>query len=515
MKLIRIGSSPTSDIQLTSSYVSSTHAEITLLDGGEIILEDLGSTNGTFVGDKKIKANQEVTIRRGDRIRFADTELVWARIPSLQNNSSFAKIVNIGTNYRNDLQINSGAVSRFHATIKVDKKGKAFIVDNGSRNGTKVNGIKVAKETPTAIKRGDNIILANEDITESIQQFLPKKNNALKIILSSLAAVAVLAGLVFGVIHSNIFGTSPDEKAIVHVYAGYHYEITLEGLPVQFSSLKLRYPSEGELHNYQGSAFFIDRLGRLATNRHITRPWEYRSEEESYLIKKETEKWIYDLFGGDFIDTETKMRRFINTPHGKEIYNYIQERYPADQYLLQLNVLIQTIRRANIKVNGILGDIRIGYSGRMYNDFMEYVPCTVIAESKDTNVDLSIIQLNNMKTPEQITKILDINNISVEKLEPMEKVLCTTGYPNGLNKGFATTQTLQPTTYETKCSKRPDKYIFECQASSERGASGSPVYIKGTCKLVGVLSGGYNTNEGGIICVQAQYLKELYDKECK
>ena len=42
MKLIRIGSSPTSDLQLTSSYVSSTHAEITLLDGGDIILEDAG-----------------------------------------------------------------------------------------------------------------------------------------------------------------------------------------------------------------------------------------------------------------------------------------------------------------------------------------------------------------------------------------------------------------------------------------------------------------------------------------
>ena len=45
MKLIKIGSTPTSDVQLASTYVSSSHAEITLLDTGEIILEDLNSTD--------------------------------------------------------------------------------------------------------------------------------------------------------------------------------------------------------------------------------------------------------------------------------------------------------------------------------------------------------------------------------------------------------------------------------------------------------------------------------------
>ena len=191
MKLIRIGSSPTSDIQMTSTFVSSAHAEITLLDGGEIILEDLGSTNGTFVGDKRIRANQEITIRRGDRVRFADTELVWSRVPSLPSNTSYSRIVNIGTNYRNDVQINSGAVSRFHATLKIDKKGKAFLVDNGSKNGTKVNGIRISKDTPMQIKRGDNIILGNEDVTESIAQYLPKKSNLLPIIIGCVTVAAL------------------------------------------------------------------------------------------------------------------------------------------------------------------------------------------------------------------------------------------------------------------------------------------------------------------------------------
>ena len=75
MKLIRIGSSSSCDIVLHSEFVSGHHAEMILLDNGEIILEDKNSTNGTFVGNKRISPNKEVTVRRGDYIRFADVEL--------------------------------------------------------------------------------------------------------------------------------------------------------------------------------------------------------------------------------------------------------------------------------------------------------------------------------------------------------------------------------------------------------------------------------------------------------
>ena len=53
MKLVVIGSSSNSHIVLSSPYVSSYHAEILLLDNGDIILEDKGSRNGTFLNDNK------------------------------------------------------------------------------------------------------------------------------------------------------------------------------------------------------------------------------------------------------------------------------------------------------------------------------------------------------------------------------------------------------------------------------------------------------------------------------
>ena len=94
MKLLKIGSSSSSNIVLNSEFVSSHHAEILLLDSGEIILEDKNSTNGTFVGGKKITPNKEVTIQRGDYVKFADVELQWSRVPALENTSKYKSILN-------------------------------------------------------------------------------------------------------------------------------------------------------------------------------------------------------------------------------------------------------------------------------------------------------------------------------------------------------------------------------------------------------------------------------------
>ena len=81
MKLIVIGSSGDSNIVLNSPYVSAYHAEILLLDNGDIILEDKGSRNGTFLNDKKLQPNKEVTVRRGDVVRLANMVLDWSLIP--------------------------------------------------------------------------------------------------------------------------------------------------------------------------------------------------------------------------------------------------------------------------------------------------------------------------------------------------------------------------------------------------------------------------------------------------
>jgi len=47
--------------------ISRRHARITI-DGTAVLLEDLGSKNGTTVGDARVDA--AVVLRDGDRIRF-------------------------------------------------------------------------------------------------------------------------------------------------------------------------------------------------------------------------------------------------------------------------------------------------------------------------------------------------------------------------------------------------------------------------------------------------------------
>lgn len=65
-----IGRSPSSDIVIDEPYVSSTHARFTL-QGPALVLEDLGSTNGTMVNGHVIE--QPVTLRDTDEVQVGDT----------------------------------------------------------------------------------------------------------------------------------------------------------------------------------------------------------------------------------------------------------------------------------------------------------------------------------------------------------------------------------------------------------------------------------------------------------
>src|SRR5688500_9121776 len=61
---IVIGRSSDLDMVLVEDMVSRKHAKISTI-GGQIVIQDLGSTNGTFVNGEKIK---KVRLKEGDRI---------------------------------------------------------------------------------------------------------------------------------------------------------------------------------------------------------------------------------------------------------------------------------------------------------------------------------------------------------------------------------------------------------------------------------------------------------------
>jgi ABC transport system ATP-binding/permease protein len=53
-KPVIIGRSDQCDVVLSNPHVSSRHAKLTLLDNGRLLVEDLGSSNGTFVNGRRI-----------------------------------------------------------------------------------------------------------------------------------------------------------------------------------------------------------------------------------------------------------------------------------------------------------------------------------------------------------------------------------------------------------------------------------------------------------------------------
>jgi hypothetical protein len=70
-----IGRGAEADLRLADTGVSRAHAEV-LLDGPEVRLTDLGSTNGTLVNGRRISA---AVLVDGDRIEVGATPLVFRR----------------------------------------------------------------------------------------------------------------------------------------------------------------------------------------------------------------------------------------------------------------------------------------------------------------------------------------------------------------------------------------------------------------------------------------------------
>ncbi len=69
-----LGRGDQAEIRLDDPFASSRHAQLTR-QGGVVVVEDLGSTNGTYLNEELLSGPQPLHV--GDRVRIGDSEFTY------------------------------------------------------------------------------------------------------------------------------------------------------------------------------------------------------------------------------------------------------------------------------------------------------------------------------------------------------------------------------------------------------------------------------------------------------
>ena len=80
-----LGRAPRADFVVDAALVSRVHCRFTLKDGEPLQLEDLGSTNGTFVNGQKVS---KTTLNDGDKLKIGRVEFVVSAAPNGAKNAT-------------------------------------------------------------------------------------------------------------------------------------------------------------------------------------------------------------------------------------------------------------------------------------------------------------------------------------------------------------------------------------------------------------------------------------------
>lgn len=505
MKLLVVGSSNSSNIVLSSPYVSAYHAEILLLDNGDIILEDKGSRNGTFLKENKLQPNTEVNIKRGDNVRFANVVLDWRQVPTSQiDMKSVKEMRGIGSNFRNRYQIQGTNVSRFHATMKKLSSGK-WVIQDHSTNGTTINGVMITKEQEVTIKRGDKILCGGV----AVENPCDSERGRLSIGQLSFRKIAMCACLIIALCFSLKFlfrscngsswsfmnKTMTDNQiydryksATVLLFAGYYYNVTAGDLNLKLFDLpsqvmvkdgKIVDVSESnEAAMYFGTGFFVSANGNLITNLHIAKPWLFDNT-------------------ADVIEKYYKQKLQVAA-------NTLALEYPE----LPLGAYV-----SEVKVEGMLKFIGLIPNGEEFDED-NFIKCKVLSAGDDPNIDVALI--HSVKGLPQGCSYVNADSINIDdKALSVGNHIYTMGFPAGTglqdlnsNKGILL--------YGRGGSiiQESTSYSFGFDAASYGGASGSPIF-NDHGELVGVLNAGFSKTQGFNFGIKAKYAKELIDNSGK
>jgi ABC-type multidrug transport system ATPase subunit/predicted component of type VI protein secretion system len=132
-----IGSAADCDVVVPHAIVSRRHCTLGMR-GGEFWVEDLGSTNGTFVLGNRIPPGVATKIAQGSRVMLGNqVAMPWPKIEATEP-MALPRTITIGRSPESDVRIDLPIVSWNHARVLVD--GNNFMLEDvGSRNGTYID----------------------------------------------------------------------------------------------------------------------------------------------------------------------------------------------------------------------------------------------------------------------------------------------------------------------------------------------------------------------------------------
>jgi pSer/pThr/pTyr-binding forkhead associated (FHA) protein/S1-C subfamily serine protease len=157
-----IGRGKSVDMKIDNPFVSSTHAKI-ILEDGQIFIQDLDSSNGTYVDNNKIVANKKVLVTNQSKISLANgsislrfevegdeavSEKKSAYLEVIKGSSpnifiSEGETLMVGRRDSNSVVIPTsfGHVSGLHLTLTLFKNG-VLQIDDKSTNGTFIDNLE-------------------------------------------------------------------------------------------------------------------------------------------------------------------------------------------------------------------------------------------------------------------------------------------------------------------------------------------------------------------------------------
>jgi ABC transport system ATP-binding/permease protein len=162
-----IGSAPDCDVIVSQSFVSGKHCRLSL-HGSQYILEDLGSTNGTFVNGYRLDARSPVRVSSTDQITLGrNFPMPW---PAPVSNSGLSSgmaplVLNIGRAPECEIRLDYPMISWNHA--RITRSGKQWVIEDlASTNGTAINQID-NKIQRAVLEPADEIYLGSYKIAAS------------------------------------------------------------------------------------------------------------------------------------------------------------------------------------------------------------------------------------------------------------------------------------------------------------------------------------------------------------